>query len=98
MMAEQAVRRYSVRANAQQERVCAQIHKAGLCPSLCNKVGGCFLPNFDPTCEAKRKVFRCREALSLLVQLQEFGKPQNLSAKTALDVVSKLGIQKGVVK
>jgi hypothetical protein len=68
-LAEQARRRFAVRANRRQEEVCARIHKAGLCPQICQRVGGCFLPrDGDHPSEARRKVFRCQYAVDLLVE------------------------------
>ena len=69
-LAEQARRRFAVRANRRQEEVCARITKAGLCPQICQRVGGCFLPQQgDHPSEARRKVFRCQYAVDLLVSL-----------------------------
>jgi hypothetical protein len=77
LMAERARARYTVLANAHQERACAEIHKAGLCPSLCHHVGGCFLPQpGDHPSEAKRKVFRAKAAMTLLTQLRQDARPQ----------------------
>lgn len=79
-MAKQAARRFAIKANRRQETVCDQINKAGLCPSICQHVGGCFLPQpADPKCEAKRKVFRCQKAVDLLVQLRETGRPKEVT-------------------
>ena len=69
-LAEQARRRFAIRANRRQEEVCARVRKARLCPQICQRVGGCFLPQAgDHPSEAKRKVFRCQYALDLLVSL-----------------------------
>jgi hypothetical protein len=68
-LAEQARRRFAVRANRRQEEICARIHKAGLCPQICQRVGGCFLPrDGDHPSEARRKVYRCQYAVDLLVE------------------------------
>ena len=67
-LAEQARRRFAVKANRRQEEVCTRIRKAKLCPQICQKVGGCFLPTgVDHPSEARRKAFRCQYALDLLV-------------------------------
>jgi hypothetical protein len=69
-LAEQARRRFAVRANRRQEEVCARIRKARLCPQICRRVGGCFLPQEgDHPSEARRKVFRCQRAVDLLVEV-----------------------------
>ncbi len=76
LLAAQARRRFTVSANRQQEAVCVQIHKADLCPSLCTKVGGCFLPQYlDSTAELKRKCHRSQKAMDFLVTLRQRGRP-----------------------
>ena len=68
-LAAQAVRRFSVRLDRRRAHVCEQIHQSGLCPVLCQKVGGCFLPQVDDhPSEAKRKVFRAQKAMDQLVR------------------------------
>jgi len=70
LLAEQARRRFAVKANRRQEEVCARIRKARLCPQICQRVGGCFLPrDGDHPSESRRKVFRCQYAVDLLVSL-----------------------------
>ena len=72
LLAAQAVRRFTVRANSQQERVCKEVHDAGLCPSLCNQCGGCFMPQpLDHPSEAKRKVFRAQRCMDALVDIRQ---------------------------
>ena len=69
-LAEQARRRFAVRANRRQEEVCARLRKGRLCPRICQRVGGCFLPrDGDHPSEARRKVFRCQRAVDLLVSV-----------------------------
>ena len=69
-LAEQARRRFSVKANRRQEETCARIRKARLCPQICQRVGGCFLPrDGDHPSESRRKVFRCQYAIDLLVSV-----------------------------
>ena len=69
-LAAQARRRFAVKANSRQEHVCSRLVKAHLCPQICLKVGGCFLPQQgDHPAEARRKVFRCQRAMDLLVSL-----------------------------
>ena len=69
-LAEQARRRFAVKANRRQEEVCARIRQHGLCPRICQRVGGCFLPQQgDHPSESRRKVFRCQRAVDLLVQV-----------------------------
>ena len=64
LLAQRAVRRFTAKANRQQVQVCDRVHKAGLCPVLCQKVGGCFLPQpLDNTAELKRKAGRTKNAL-----------------------------------
>jgi hypothetical protein len=70
LLAERARRRFAIKANRRQEEICARIRKASLCPRICQRVGGCFLPQAgDHPSEAKRKVFRCQYAVDLLVSL-----------------------------
>ena len=70
LLAEQARRRFAIKANRRQEEVCARIRKARLCPQICQRVGGCFLPrDGDHPSEAHRKVFRCQYAVDLLVEV-----------------------------
>ena len=78
LLAEKAVRRFTVKANSQQLRVCEKVHDAGLCPRLCNQLGGCFLPQpLDHPSEAKRKVFRAQYAMDALVDMrQKANKPK----------------------
>jgi len=69
-LAEQARRRFAVKANRRQEEVCARIRKAHLCPTICQRVGGCFLPaEGDHPSEARRKAFRCQYAVDLLISV-----------------------------
>jgi hypothetical protein len=69
-LAEQARRRFAVKANRRQDEVCARIRKANLCPQICQRAGGCFLPrDGDHPSEARRKVFRCQAAVDLLVSV-----------------------------
>lgn len=69
LLAAQAVRRFSVRLDRRRANICDQIHSAGLCPKLCQGVGGCFLPQVgDHPSEAKRKVFRAQRAMDALVR------------------------------
>ena len=69
-LAEQARRRFALKANRRQEEVCARIRKARLCPQICRRVGGCFLPrDGDHPSEGRRKVFRCQRAIDLLVSV-----------------------------
>jgi hypothetical protein len=69
-LAELARRRFAVKANRRQEEVCARIRKASLCPRICQRVGGCFLPqDGDHPSEARRKAFRCQYAVDLLVSV-----------------------------
>jgi hypothetical protein len=70
LLAERARKRFAVRANSRQLQVCTRITKAKLCPQICEKVGGCFLPQQgDHPSEARRKVFRCQRAVDLLVSV-----------------------------
>jgi hypothetical protein len=70
LLAERARRRFAVVANSRQEQVCSRITRARLCPQICEKVGGCFLPQQgDHPSEARRKVFRCQRAVDLLVSV-----------------------------
>jgi hypothetical protein len=70
LLAERARRRFAVRANRRQEEICARIRKSHLCPQICQRVGGCFLPrDGDHPSEARRKVFRCQHAVDLLVSV-----------------------------
>jgi len=69
LLAQRAMRRFTVKANRRQEEVCTKIRKARLCPQICERVGGCFLPQtWDQPSEAHRKAFRCQYAVDLLVQ------------------------------
>ena len=69
-LAERAMRRFAIKANRRQEEVCSRIRKARLCPQICQRVGGCFLPrDGDHPSEARRKVFRCQYAVDLLVSV-----------------------------
>ena len=69
-LAEQAARRFAIRANRRQEEVCARIREDRLCPQICQRVGGCFLPrDGDHPSESRRKVFRCQYAVDLLVSV-----------------------------
>jgi hypothetical protein len=69
-LAEQARRRFAVRANGRQEEVCSRIRKDRLCPRICQRVGGCFLPrDGDHPSEVRRKVFRCQHAVDLLLSV-----------------------------
>ena len=73
-LAAQAARRYSVAANRRQLESCAEVRKANLCPSLCSKVGGCFLPRQgDHPSEARRKAFRPQKVMDLLVNYRQGG-------------------------
>ena len=70
LLAERARGRFTIKANRRQEEVCARIRKAHLCPQICQRVGGCFLPrDGDHPSEAHRKVFRCQYAVDLLVEV-----------------------------
>ena len=74
-LAERAARRFQVLANARQREACGAIHAQRLCPSLCQRVGGCFMPRaWDHPSEAKRKVFRCQRAVDALVKIRTGGK------------------------
>ena len=73
-LAAQAMRRFSVRLDSRRRYVCDQVHRAGLCPSLCQGVGGCFLPQVgDHPSEVKRKVFRAQKAMDQLVSYRKGG-------------------------
>jgi hypothetical protein len=70
LLAERAMRRFALKANRRQEETCTRIRKARLCPQICQRVGGCFLPrDGDHPSEARRKVFRCQRAVDLLVSV-----------------------------
>lgn len=80
LLAAQARQRFTVKANRRQEQVCVEVRKAGLCPSLCNKVGGCFLPQWgDTTAELKRKAHRAQQAMDLLIILRERSRPREVT-------------------
>jgi hypothetical protein len=69
LLARQAIRRFSVCLDRRRGHICEQVHDSGLCPSLCQKVGGCFLPQVgDHPSEAKCKVFRAQRAIDALVR------------------------------
>jgi hypothetical protein len=68
LLAERASRRFAAKANSEQLRNCERIRKAGGCPTICNQVGGCFLPRpGDHPSEIKRKVFRAQQAIGLYI-------------------------------
>lgn len=74
LLTTHAIRRFTAKPNRQQEEVCQQLHRDGLCPSLCNKCGGCFLPRtFDSQAELKRKAYRPQKVLDFLVMLRQKG-------------------------
>lgn len=69
LLAAQAIRRFSVRLDRRRGHICEQVHDAGLCPKLCQGVGGCFLPRVDDhPSEARRRVFRAQRAMDALVR------------------------------
>lgn len=62
--------------NSHMNRTCDRIHQAGLCPSLCRSVGGCFMETANLIygwnyAEAKRRVYRARRAEDALVLYRE---------------------------
>lgn len=68
-LAAQAARRFTVRTDRRRLHICERVHSAHQCPGLCQKVGGCFLPQVgDHPSEAKRKVFRAQRAMDALVR------------------------------
>lgn len=68
LLAQQAQRRYAVHLDRSRAQRCERIRKAGGCPTVCNSVGGCFLPQpYDHPSEARRKVFRAQRAIDQLV-------------------------------
>ena len=68
LLNEQAKRRMTVKPTRRALYICDQIQTAGQCPSLCWKVGGCFMPQVDDhPSESKRKAFRPQRAMDLLV-------------------------------
>lgn len=72
LLAARAAKRFAAKTNRQQEQVCQRIRKLGLCSSLCQQCGGCFLPHqFDTQSELKRKAHRPQKVLDLLTQYQE---------------------------
>lgn len=62
-------------ANKKQSRVCALVHDSGYCPKLCQKHGGCFMPELhDSVAELKRKCFRPDAVLTFYyMNLQQEG-------------------------
>ena len=85
LLAWQAMRRFDTKANRQQVQVCDRVTKAGLCPKLCLKVGGCFLPQrYDHTSELKRKANRPQLVLYALARreieanIEKYAPPQDL--------------------
>lgn len=72
LQAEQARRRFTIKANSQQRRVCDLVNSKGLCPQLCKQCGGCFLPQtYDSQAELKRKAHRPQKVLGAMVSLRE---------------------------
>lgn len=62
-------RHFTVTVDRARMRRCERIHDAGLCPYICRKVGGCFLPRVgDHPAEALRKVYRAQRAADELVR------------------------------
>jgi hypothetical protein len=72
LFAAQRRRRNNVKPNREQLRVCKLIQDEGLCPTLCNRCGGCFLPQpYDSVSELKRKAHRPQWVIGALVRLRE---------------------------
>ena len=71
LLAEREAHRATIRPNKQQLQRCDRIRKAAQCPSICNQVGGCFLPRpGDHPSEARRKAYRSQHAINLLVAME----------------------------
>jgi len=69
LLSQRAIRRFSVALDRRRGRICAQIHDSGQCSSLCQGVGGCFLPQVgDHPSEARRKSHRAQRALDEFVR------------------------------
>jgi len=69
LLALQALRRATVVLDRSRAQRCERIRKAGGCPSVCQSVGGCFLPEAgDHPSEARRKVFRAQRAIEALLR------------------------------
>ena len=87
LLARAAVRRHSVALDRRRGQICEQIHDSGFCPSICQEVGGCFLPRVDDhPSEARRKVFRAQRAMDALVR-QRFLSKESCAKKVCMKEV-----------
>ena len=67
-IAMQAARRFLRRATPRQLYICDRIKSSGLCPTLCNACGGCFMPQHrELRSEARRAFFRAEDCLDMLL-------------------------------
>lgn len=71
LLRERARNRFSVKLDRRRDQVCGEIRKASQCPTVCQGVGGCFIPQVgDHPSEARRKVFRAQRAMDALVRVR----------------------------
>ena len=68
LLSMQAARRYLRRATGRQLYICDRIKSSGLCPTVCNACGGCFMPQLRETpSDARRAFFRAEDCLDMLL-------------------------------